>query len=511
MVLMGMGKRTTFAVWVLALGAGTATFAASHSATPQPPAPHSAPGAELDEDTETEPQNRNELERRTVQPSLRHLLGRLTCSTFETEKWSLLQAVHEDNFGEPLSLSAAEYGQMILALFHQQRPRHNWGGQSQSVKKFLLESMTVLRILRDLDLESFDGQGEGDGSLVADGSSVADGSLVADGGAPLLTDIYTSHPKLAAKLTELRRIAMSLRLKCDAFDKQAEIEPHLSFVKVEWPYQEALTVVHRLPRTPFATPTRMTEPPAAFLKSGPEPADATHRDATHRDAKLAETVPPAAPAPAVPTGPSPEERARTAEDARRRLVAQKSISELERVLVRNSKRYLERNKKGEIYALTNKKEIILKKEMTQPLKSCFRYVKAGLLQASWVDSYFNEESAKDAETHLLEANFRKTKITDPRLAPRGSVLVYGGGEHGHIEVRVQGGFLSDYLNPEPRTGNSRIGHGNGRYLKGIYVLYTEESPEELALLERRSKLSMVEARAADRGRKSTPRRKGARK
>jgi hypothetical protein len=83
---------------------------------------------------------------------------------------------------------------------------------------------------------------------------------------------------------------------------------------------------------------------------------------------------------------------------------------------------------------------------------CWRYVKYALLDARAVTSYPDSLYAKQAATQLCEQyGFKKLSITDPKHAPIGAVLVYGGPGAGHVEIRTKNGFCSDFRSPTPST------------------------------------------------------------
>jgi len=91
---------------------------------------------------------------------------------------------------------------------------------------------------------------------------------------------------------------------------------------------------------------------------------------------------------------------------------------------------------------------------------CWHYVKDALMAAKAVDTRPKTEYAKEAGAELQKSyGFKKLKVTDPYLAPLGSVLVYGGRGAGHVEIRTAAGFVSDFtsLKPSPRP------------LLGVYV------------------------------------------
>lgn len=84
------------------------------------------------------------------------------------------------------------------------------------------------------------------------------------------------------------------------------------------------------------------------------------------------------------------------------------------------------------------------------IRSCWRYVKEALLAANVVDTYPQTTYAKQAGDELIRKHgFRRLSISDPFKAPIGSVLVYGGAGAGHVEIRTQDGFVSDFESPTP--------------------------------------------------------------
>jgi len=91
---------------------------------------------------------------------------------------------------------------------------------------------------------------------------------------------------------------------------------------------------------------------------------------------------------------------------------------------------------------------------------CWHYVKDALMAANAVDSRPKTEYAKEAGVELQKSyGFSRLTVTDPYLAPLGSVLVYGGRGAGHVEIRTAAGFVSDFTSPKPST----------RPLLGVYV------------------------------------------
>ena len=92
--------------------------------------------------------------------------------------------------------------------------------------------------------------------------------------------------------------------------------------------------------------------------------------------------------------------------------------------------------------------------------SCWRYVKTALLASKAIGSYPQTVYAKQAGGELQKSyGFKKITVKDPYKAPVGSVLVYGGGGPGHVEIRTASGFVSDFFSMKPSP----------RPLLGVYV------------------------------------------
>jgi LysM repeat protein len=107
---------------------------------------------------------------------------------------------------------------------------------------------------------------------------------------------------------------------------------------------------------------------------------------------------------------------------------------------------------------------------------CYRYVKQALQQSGAVNTYLPGGSAIQAGPHLERQGYTNIlnrpgfNIRSPYDAPPGAVLVYAGGQHGHIELRTRNGFASDYFSPRARTGGAGEGlDGRGRRLVGVYI------------------------------------------
>ncbi len=94
------------------------------------------------------------------------------------------------------------------------------------------------------------------------------------------------------------------------------------------------------------------------------------------------------------------------------------------------------------------------------IKRCWRYVKRALVEAEVVDRYPETAYAKSAGYELTQKfGFKKIPVNCPYKAPVGAVLVYGGRGAGHVEIRTEHGFASDYASAKPSP----------RPLIGVYV------------------------------------------
>ncbi len=82
---------------------------------------------------------------------------------------------------------------------------------------------------------------------------------------------------------------------------------------------------------------------------------------------------------------------------------------------------------------------------------CWRYVKDALVASGAVNSRPETQFAKEAGEELVQKfGFKKLAITDPYAAPVGAVLVYDAkGAPGHVEIRTEGGFVSDFRTKTP--------------------------------------------------------------
>jgi hypothetical protein len=81
---------------------------------------------------------------------------------------------------------------------------------------------------------------------------------------------------------------------------------------------------------------------------------------------------------------------------------------------------------------------------------CWRYVKDALLASGVIDSRPTSAWAKQAGEELCRHfGFVKLPIRDPLKAPVGAVVVYGGQDAGHVEIRTEKGFVSDFQSKTP--------------------------------------------------------------
>jgi hypothetical protein len=91
---------------------------------------------------------------------------------------------------------------------------------------------------------------------------------------------------------------------------------------------------------------------------------------------------------------------------------------------------------------------------------CWKYVKNALVAAQVVGTRPTSIFANRAGDELCEKyGFVKLPIRDPYQAPIGAVVVYNGADGGHVEIRTEDGFVSDF---ESRTAYPRP-------VIGIYV------------------------------------------
>jgi hypothetical protein len=107
-------------------------------------------------------------------------------------------------------------------------------------------------------------------------------------------------------------------------------------------------------------------------------------------------------------------------------------------------------------------QIAQERARSHSISRCWRYVKQALVAAGAVDSYPKTAYARQAGGELTQSyGFKKLKTLDPAKAPIGAVLVYGGRDAGHVEIKTAQGYVSDFRSATPYT--------NKRPLIGIFV------------------------------------------
>ena len=86
-----------------------------------------------------------------------------------------------------------------------------------------------------------------------------------------------------------------------------------------------------------------------------------------------------------------------------------------------------------------------------PTWRCWHYVKDALMAARVIDSRPTSPWAKEAGDELCRRyGFQRlSAVHNPMQAPVGAVLVYGGADAGHVEIRTATGFVSDFVSATP--------------------------------------------------------------
>jgi hypothetical protein len=105
-------------------------------------------------------------------------------------------------------------------------------------------------------------------------------------------------------------------------------------------------------------------------------------------------------------------------------------------------------------------EIAASRAYAKPTWRCWHYVKEALLAAGVIAKRPESPWAKQAGDELCSRfGFRKLPVTNPKDAPVGAVIVYGGADAGHVELRTDSGYVSDFISRTPYP----------RPLIGVYV------------------------------------------
>ena len=95
-------------------------------------------------------------------------------------------------------------------------------------------------------------------------------------------------------------------------------------------------------------------------------------------------------------------------------------------------------------------EIALKRAHPKTTWHCWRSVKDAMLTSQAIPTRPSSPWAKQAGEELCgKFGFIKLNETDPYRAPVGAVIVYGGPDAGHVELRAPGGFVSDFISKSP--------------------------------------------------------------
>jgi hypothetical protein len=105
-------------------------------------------------------------------------------------------------------------------------------------------------------------------------------------------------------------------------------------------------------------------------------------------------------------------------------------------------------------------EIAISRAHPRQTGNCWKYVKNALVDADVISKRPESPWAKQAGDELCDKfGFTKLPVSDPYDAPVGAVVVYGGTDAGHVELRSDSGFVSDFISRTPYP----------RPLIGVYV------------------------------------------
>jgi hypothetical protein len=81
---------------------------------------------------------------------------------------------------------------------------------------------------------------------------------------------------------------------------------------------------------------------------------------------------------------------------------------------------------------------------------CWAYVKDALVAANVIPTRPTSAWAREAGDELTRRyGFKRLSTRNPWDAPVGAVIVYGGQDAGHVELRTETGFASDFISSEP--------------------------------------------------------------
>jgi hypothetical protein len=111
-------------------------------------------------------------------------------------------------------------------------------------------------------------------------------------------------------------------------------------------------------------------------------------------------------------------------------------------------------------------------------KRCLMHVKLGLVAGKLFSSYPGTQAAQDFGPNLTRAGFTNLmgmpgmEHITPENAPAGAIIVYRGGDYGHIEVKMDdGNYGSDFVKDAPISAYS-----SKRRPIGVYVKIPSEIP-----------------------------------
>lgn len=95
-------------------------------------------------------------------------------------------------------------------------------------------------------------------------------------------------------------------------------------------------------------------------------------------------------------------------------------------------------------------QIAQRRAHTETTWHCWRYVKDALVSAGVISQRPTSAWAKEAGDELCRKfGFTRLQTNNPFRAPVGAVIVYGGEDAGHVELRTPSGFVSDFTSSTP--------------------------------------------------------------
>ena len=148
---------------------------------------------------------------------------------------------------------------------------------------------------------------------------------------------------------------------------------------------------------------------------------------------------------------------RATESLRDRATAQPLKANLRALFGRNSQNFCYDKR------MIRAAEIASARAYAKPTWRCWHYVKDALVESGVISRRPSSSWAKQAGDELCEKfGFTKLPVQNPKDAPIGAVIVYGGPDAGHVELRTSSGFVSDFISPTPYP----------RPLIGVYVKAT---------------------------------------